>query len=57
MEKDNEHLVNRNNKAKDLVNIAYERWEQEWNYTWKGESFGEQKLDRRDDICCIVYDL
>ena len=57
MEKDNEHLVNRNNKAKDLVKIAYERWEQEWNYTWKGRSLGKQKLDRRDDICCIVYDL
>lgn len=57
MEKDNEYLINRNNKAKDLVNMALERWKQEWDYIWNGKNTGKQKLDRRDDICCIVYDL
>ena len=57
MEKDNQHLINRNNNAKDLVDMAYQRWEQDWNYVWRGRSMGKQKLDRRDDICCLVYDL
>lgn len=57
MEKDNEILVNKNIKAKDLVDIALKRWEQEWDYMWNGTNTGKQKLDSRDDISCIVYDL
>lgn len=57
MESDNEILVNKDIKAIDLIDIALKRWEQEWDYIWGGINTGKQKLDKRDDISCIVYDL
>ena len=43
--------------AKELVDVAYNRWMQEWNYVWYGESYGHQTLEGRDDICCAVYNI
>jgi len=57
MERDNEILVNKDIKAIDLLDVALKRWEQEWDYIWGGINIGKQKLDKRDDISCIVYDL
>ena len=46
-----------NNSAKELVDVAYNRWMQKWNYVWHGKSYGNQRLEGRDDICCAVYNI
>lgn len=56
-EEENEIIADLNTSASDLVNLALERWEQEWEYEWYGKVMQKERLQGRDDICCGIYKI
>lgn len=53
-ESDAAMVTDENYDAVALVELASQRWEQEWIYVWNDERTPGQKIPNPDDICCVT---